>query len=205
MKLILTSVYCLVVSVMPAFAATNTIQVFNLDFGTAPSTHIDPTINLGDTVQWVWASDGTPHSTTAAPNQLENWDSGLHTQPFTFSHTFNNVGTFGYFCSLHGFGAGCGNGGAMSGHIIVVLPGATADRITAITPEGTDIRVSWITGGLCKTNALQVATGAGDGSYTNNFTDIFLVTNTVDNLTNYLDVGGATNTPSRFYRVRLVP
>jgi hypothetical protein len=31
------------------------------------------------------------------------------------------------------------------------------------------------------------------------------VTNTIGSLTNYLDSGGATNTPSRYYRVRLVP
>jgi hypothetical protein len=45
-----------------------------------------------------------------------------------------------------------------------------------------------------------------NGSYsTNNFADIFAVTNTVGTVTNYLDVGGATNSPSRYYRVRLVP
>lgn len=44
------------------------------------------------------------------------------------------------------------------------------------------------------------------GSYdTNNFTDIFTVTNTVGVVTNYLDVGAATNVPTRYYRVRLVP
>jgi plastocyanin len=196
---------CLVTTLATTgFAATNTIQVFNLDFGSAPSTHIDPVIQPGDTVAWVWASDGIPHSTTAAPGQLENWDSTLHTEPFSFSHTFQNVGTFGYYCTLHGLNAGCGNGSAMSGKVIVVLPGATPDRVTAVTREGDDIRTTWITGGLCKTNALQRATGAADGSFTNNFTDIFLITNTVDNVTNYLDVGAATNFPAVYYRVRLV-
>ena len=55
-----------------------------------------------------------------------------------------------------------------------------------------------------KTNALQVA--AGNGGYdTNAFADIFIVTNTIGNVTNYLDVGAATNSLPRFYRVRLVP
>ena len=56
------------------------------------------------------------------------------------------------------------------------------------------------------TNALQVATGGANGSYsTNGFTDIFVVTNntTVGAVTNYLDIGAATNTPARYYRVRL--
>ena len=77
--------------------------------------------------------------------------------------------------------------------------------IQAITQEGNDIRVTW---GAApgKTNALQATTGDVDGSYsTNNFADIFIVTNSVDTITNYLDVGAATNSPSRFYRVRLVP
>jgi len=44
------------------------------------------------------------------------------------------------------------------------------------------------------------------GSYsTNNFADIFLVTNTTGSVTNFLDAGAATNNPARFYRVRLVP
>jgi plastocyanin len=186
------------------FAATNTIQVFNFDFGAAPSTHIDPTITVGDTVEWVWASDGIAHSTTSAAGQLESWDSGLHTQPFTFDHTFTNIGTFGYYCSLHGVNAGCGNGGSMAGKVIVLLPGATAHRVTAVARVGNDIRITWITGGLCKTNALQRATGAADGSYTNDYSDIFTVNNTDGNVTNYLDVGAATNFPARYYRVRLV-
>ncbi len=59
--------------------------------------------------------------------------------------------------------------------------------------------------GTGNTNALQRATGAADGSYTNDFTDIFFVTNAVSVVTNYLDIGAATNFPARFYRVRLVP
>lgn len=37
------------------------------------------------------------------------------------------------------------------------------------------------------------------------FTGIFTVTNSADTITNYLDAGAATNAPSRYYRVRLVP
>jgi hypothetical protein len=54
--------------------------------------------------------------------------------------------------------------------------------------------------------ALEAAAGAADGGYaTNNFTDIFTVTNTIGTITNYLDVGGATNQAARYYRVQLVP
>jgi hypothetical protein len=77
--------------------------------------------------------------------------------------------------------------------------------ITSLAATGNDVLVSWITG-INRTNALQSTAGDASGSYsTNNFTDIFTVTNTVGSVTNYLDPGAATNFPSRFYRVRLVP
>jgi hypothetical protein len=40
---------------------------------------------------------------------------------------------------------------------------------------------------------------------TNITTEIFAVTNTTGTVTNYLDVGAATNAPASVYRVRLVP
>jgi PKD repeat protein len=78
-------------------------------------------------------------------------------------------------------------------------------RITSIVGTGDDVLIDWMTG-IGKTNALQATAGTADGSYsTNDFADIFTVTNATGLLTNYLDVGAATNVPSRFYRVRLVP
>ena len=82
---------------------------------------------------------------------------------------------------------------------------APAFRITAIAREGNNVRVTWVTG-IGLTNALQTTAGTVGGGYkTNNFSDIFTVTNTADTTTNYLDLGGATNTPARYYRVRQVP
>ena len=76
-------------------------------------------------------------------------------------------------------------------------------HITSVVQTNNNFLVSWMTG-IGRTNALQVGTGTG-GSYYTNFTDIFIVTNTVGTTTNYLDIGGATNKPARYYRVRLVP
>ena len=75
--------------------------------------------------------------------------------------------------------------------------------VTTIAQESNDVRVTWMTG-PGKTNALERTAGAA-GSYSNNFGAIFTVTNTAAGTTNYVDVGGATNFPSRYYRVRLVP
>ena len=77
-------------------------------------------------------------------------------------------------------------------------------RIVAITRQSDDILVTWTTTGG-QTNFVQATAGAAGGSYSNNFTDlspliaipgIGLVT------TNYLELGAATNMPSRYYRIR---
>lgn len=85
----------------------------------------------------------------------------------------------------------------------------TALSTTAITVQGNDIQITWATTGGT-TNIVQVTSGATDGSYnTNGFADIAgsltIVGGSGDTSTNYVDAGGATNSPSRYYRVRLVP
>ncbi len=77
--------------------------------------------------------------------------------------------------------------------------------ITAIARQAnTNILVTWQMG-PSKTNALERTAGVGGSFATNNFAAIFTVTNTVGTTTNYLDSGAATNLPSRYYRIRLVP
>jgi T5SS/PEP-CTERM-associated repeat protein len=101
-------------------------------------------------------------------------------------------------------------GGTIIFHSIFINNGtiigpAPAFQITGIVQQANNILVTWATS-PGQTNELQVTAGGPGGCYsTNNFTAIFAVTNTVGSVTNYLDVGGATNTPSRYYRVRLVP
>jgi hypothetical protein len=78
-------------------------------------------------------------------------------------------------------------------------------RITSITTQGANVTVNWMSG-VGKTNALQAASGDPNGGYgTNGFADIVIITNTLGTVTNGVDMGGATNVPSRYYRVRLVP
>ena len=57
----------------------------------------------GDTVEWIWESDGL--STTADDG---SWDSGVRSQPCTFTHTFDKAGDYPYFCSTHGGPGGAG-------------------------------------------------------------------------------------------------
>ena len=80
-------------------------------------------------------------------------------------------------------------------------------RITSTGPTGSNFTVTWKTAGP-RTNVVQATNGAPGSGYTNNFQDISgpIIINVVgDTVTNYVDVGGATNRPARFYRVRLGP
>jgi hypothetical protein len=84
---------------------------------------------------------------------------------------------------------------------------ASAFRISTAAPDGNNIVITWTTAGG-RTNRVQAT--AGDPGYaTNSFADIsdpiIIPVNPNDVTTNYVDVGGGTNVPSRFYRVRLVP
>jgi plastocyanin len=116
-----------VVGVCPGTAAAQTvvtIDIISNDFvNPAGNTHFDPVINVGDTVHWQWVNGF--HSTTAAAGQADSWDSGVLSPstppapPVTFDHKFLIPGTFNYYCVVHGFDAGGGQVGGMSGFIVV--------------------------------------------------------------------------------------
>jgi hypothetical protein len=74
--------------------------------------------------------------------------------------------------------------------------------------SGADVHVSWTTAGG-HTNIVQVTSGDTSGGYnTNDFVDIAgsqtIPPGIGDTSTNYTDAGGATNIPSRYYRIHLV-
>src|SRR5215470_11555121 len=79
----------------PASAAT-----FNVTVGVGTPPRFSPssvTIHPGDQVKWTWASSG--HTVTSGLPGM--WDSGVRDQGATFTHTFNNLGTFSYYCTQH--------------------------------------------------------------------------------------------------------
>jgi hypothetical protein len=80
---------------------------------------------------------------------------------------------------------------------------ASSFRITEITPIDEDILLTWTTVGG-KKYAVQTVTG----DYTNNFMEFepaFVAPGTGESLMSVIHLGGATNLPGRFYRIRLVP
>ncbi len=84
---------------------------------------------------------------------------------------------------------------------------ASGLHITSVTAQGSDVLVTWTTAGG-ETNLVQASAGFPDGSYSTNFQDLsglIIISGSGDATTNYLDSGGATNIPARYYRVRLQP
>jgi plastocyanin len=82
-----------------ARGATVTVTVGDGGFSFNPST---VTIHPGDSVTWTWSSSGHT-STSGSPGVPTGlWDSGLHNQGFSFTHTFNTAGSFPYYCTAHG-------------------------------------------------------------------------------------------------------
>jgi plastocyanin len=111
---------------LPAAAALGA----TVDVNVGPGLSFNPssvTITQGDTVRWVW--QGASHSSTSNTNiGPEVWDSGILING-TFTHTFNTVGDWPYYCSLHSFPGGS----AMNGVVHVLAP-APAPTPTLSTP-----------------------------------------------------------------------
>jgi PKD repeat protein len=85
---------------------------------------------------------------------------------------------------------------------------ASLFTVISTVSSGADIVITWKTAGV-RTNAVQATSGDGNGGYnTNGFTNIsgsIILPVAGDTVTNYTDVGGATNSPSRYYRIQLIP
>ncbi len=124
-------------------AATASVSVTSSpsnSFVDATSGNSTSTINVGDTVEWSWASGF--HDVQADDS---SFDSGAPTSPpKMFSLTFNSAGTFGYHCTVHGGPGGAG----MSGTITVqAAPTATAtNTVAAATATATRTPAATVTG-----------------------------------------------------------
>lgn len=90
--------------------------------------------------------------------------------------------------------------------------GASIFRIISAVQNTTDVVITWATAGI-RTNVVEAVTPGANGYATNGFaTNGFaslsgniIINIAGDTTTNYTDVGGATNSPTRYYRIRLVP
>lgn len=160
-------------SLLSAGAATFQVQVGQDGLKFTPQ---NVTIQVGDTVQWIWAASGHSSTSGTPGNPDGKWDSGVQNTGFTFSQTFTTAATFNYFCSPHGLCCG------MIGSVIVNAP---LDLVTItraqytisrsqLTVQATDsdssalLTVSVTSTGM----VLGPMRGSGNGSYTAKFSNI---------------------------------
>ena len=82
---------------------------------------------------------------------------------------------------------------------------SSAFQIISVVRQEFGINIVW-RAGAGTTNVVQVANGSDAGSFANSFGDLsppIVLVGTGDITTNYVDIGGATNSPARYYRVTL--
>jgi plastocyanin len=96
---------------------TETVEI-DWDLGSNPdasgAANASRTVEIGDTVKWVWLSNN--HNVVSNGDANENFNSGVtENAGATFSHTFISLGTSDYVCTPHS--------GNMYGTITVVAEG----------------------------------------------------------------------------------
>jgi plastocyanin len=103
----------------PAAADDATVKIANIDY--SPS---EVSIHVGEKVTWNWAGPDRNHTVTSDSGQAESYESAPGVPDVavadgpageTFSHTFNQTGTFTYHCRVHS---------SMHGKVNVVAAGA---------------------------------------------------------------------------------
>jgi trimeric autotransporter adhesin len=117
----------------PKAASATTVDVTIGPGGNLVFSPSSVTIHPGDQVRWTWGSSG--HSTTSgSPGQPSGiWDSGIHNQGATFTHTFNSAGTFPFYCTPHG--GCCGMVGTVT--VANASPTPSPTPISTPTPSAT--------------------------------------------------------------------
>jgi plastocyanin len=112
----------------------------------------DPTVQVGDTVCWTWASSN--HSVTADD---ASFGSGVQPSASTFRITFGSAGTVPYHCTVHG----SSGGGGMSGTVTVgaATPTPTITKVKPITRgQGAKLQKLTVTGtGFIASTVVSIA------------------------------------------------
>jgi plastocyanin len=94
--------FILIFSVAVANAATQTVTLSGFTF--SPSSF---SINLGDTVKWVFVSGTHTTTSTTIPVGATSWNHDINSSPVNTSFTYvpSVAGTYNYQCNIHvGFG-----------------------------------------------------------------------------------------------------
>jgi hypothetical protein len=98
-----------------------------------------------------------------------------------------------------------GNSAVCTQAVIVTLVTVSPSnfKIVGIEAVGDDIYLTWQTFGN-STNVIQLVSPNTNGNFTNSFIDLdtVIVPGSGQVITDWVDYGGATNSPSRYYRIR---
>ncbi|MFO7168983.1 MAG: plastocyanin/azurin family copper-binding protein [Chloroflexota bacterium] len=108
-------------------AGENELVVPMANFGFNPREVVVP---VGATVVWV-NQDAAPHTATA--DDGSSFDSDLLGSGEQFRHTFDTVGEFPYFCTLHGSAGGIDMAG-----VVRVVPADQAPPLVAVVPPAVE-------------------------------------------------------------------
>ncbi len=161
---------------------------YAIDTNTPGQVNLVLTTTLNALQQWQLAYFGATNSPAGNPSADPDGDGMLNTNEFLAG--FNPTNSAAYL------------------HVINVAKTGTDVKVTYLGANGDS---SYEAGPVSRTNVLEVSPGRANGSYSNNFvsagvTNILSGGNGLGIATNMVDSGGATNVPSRYYRVRvLVP
>ena len=101
--------------------APTTPSSYELAWSQSNSSSQQLTVNVGDTVTWIWGSGS--HNLAQTNGDTEpGFGEGFYSDGHTYEHTFTTVGSHDYICSPHSL--------SMNGTITVVQPNNTFNRLT---------------------------------------------------------------------------
>jgi predicted secreted protein with PEFG-CTERM motif len=107
------------------------------------------TVHPGDTV--IWSNDDTAAHTvtsgTAADGPDGNWDSSLIMVGATFSHKFDTLGNYPYFCMVHPW---------MTGSVLNTVGGGVEIPLGTITVGGKDMPKETVVTGMSSDASVRV-------------------------------------------------
>ena len=147
-----------------------------------------------------YAGDGIPDSWTL--------QYGLNPLDSRVANAYANGGASGFSNSARRICTGFNP--TNSSTYLHVISVAKSNNNVIVTYLGASGDTTYSPGIASRTNVLEYTAGTATGSYTNNFTQVLAETNILSAdtglgvVTNMMDAGGATNLPSRYYRVRVL-
>jgi len=173
----------LLMTIFATNAASFTVSPTN---GAAPLNVTFADTSTGSISNWFWNfGDGNTTNFTASTSPSHSYAAGTYTATLIVS----------------GYPGSSTNTTSITVTNVQVAP----PQITSITPQGSDIQITWSTTGGT-TNALQATFGTPE--YNTNFVDIsgpLIISGVGNTTTNYVDPGALTNSSAEYYRIRLVP